>query len=127
MRNGILGACGLMLAVSALSAQQLTAPAADPGFVDAARAQDGSRVRALLSRTVDVNVRSQDGSTALLWAAHWNDVATADLLIRAGANANVSNDFGMTPLSRACTNGKCGARAAPARRGREPEYSNRHR
>jgi uncharacterized protein len=103
MRNLILGACGLMLAVSAMSAQP-TAPAADPGLVDAARTQDGSRLRALLSRRPDVNVRSDDGSTALLWAAHWNDVATADLLIRAGANANVSNDFGMTPLSRACTN-----------------------
>jgi ankyrin repeat protein len=39
-----------------------------------------------------------------LWAAHWNDAATADLLIRAQADANVANDFGMTPLSRACTN-----------------------
>jgi uncharacterized protein len=104
MRHAILGAWGLMLAVSAMSAQQLAAPAPDPGLVDAARTQDGSRVRALLTRKADVNVRSDDGSTALLWAAHWNDEATADLLIRAGANANVSNDFGMTPLSRACTN-----------------------
>ena len=105
MRNGILGACGLVLAVAAMSAQQLTAPAADPALVEAARTQDGSGVRARLGRKTDVNVRSDDGSTALLWAAHWNDVATAGLLIRAGANANVSNEFGMTPLSRACTNG----------------------
>jgi len=51
-----------------------------------------------------VNVRSGDGSTALLWAAHWNDLQTAELLIRAGADANVANDFRMTPLSQACTN-----------------------
>jgi ankyrin repeat protein len=53
---------------------------------------------------VDVNARSTDGSTALLWLAHWNDAATAELLLKAGADANAANDFGMTPLSQACTN-----------------------
>jgi ankyrin repeat protein len=77
----------------------------DLGLVDAARDQDQAKVRALLARKADVNVRAEDGSTALLWAAHWNDVATADLLIRARADTNVANDFGMTALSRACTNG----------------------
>src|SRR5262245_3894213 len=83
-------------------------PSAAPdelGLVDAAKDQDPARVRALLTQKADVNVRSEDGSTALLWAAHWNDVATADLLIRAQADPNIANDFGMTPLSRACTNG----------------------
>jgi uncharacterized protein len=77
----------------------------DLGLVDAVRSQDQTRVSALLARQVDVNVRAEDGSTALLWAAHWNDIATANLLIRARADANIANDFGMTPLSRACTNG----------------------
>ncbi len=49
--------------------------------------------------------RSHDGATALLWAAHWNDLETADLLIRAGANVNAANDLRTTPLSLACTNG----------------------
>ena len=96
------GACFVTLLVVVT---RLGAAADDPGLVDAARTQDQSKVRALLGRRADVNLRSADGSTALLWAAHWNDVPTADLLIRAGANANTSNDFGMTPLSRACTNG----------------------
>jgi len=83
-----------------------TAFAADDlGLVDAARSQDQPKVRALVDRKADVNARSADGSTALLWAAHWNDVATAELLLRARADANVANDFGMTALSRACTNG----------------------
>jgi len=96
-----------MLAVAALSAQQPRPEDATNslGLVEAARTQDGSRVRALLNRKVDANGRAEDGSTALLWVAHWNDVATADLLIRARADANLANDFGMTPLSRACTNG----------------------
>ncbi len=55
---------------------------------------------------VDVNIPQPDGSTALTWAAHWNDVETADLLIAAGANANAaSGDYGSTPLWEACVNG----------------------
>ena len=67
--------------------------------------QDLQRVRTLLDQHADVNVRSEDGSTALLWAAHWNDLQTAEVLVRAGADANAANDFRMTPLSQACTNG----------------------
>jgi len=79
--------------------------AADLRLVDAARNQDPQQVRTLLNQRVDVNARSGDGSTALLWAAHWNAVDTAALLIRAGADPNAANDFRMTPLSQACTNG----------------------
>jgi ankyrin repeat protein len=61
-----------------------------------------------VTQRADVNVRSADGSTALLWAAHWNDLATAELLLRAGADPNAANDFKMTPLSQACTNGNAG-------------------
>jgi uncharacterized protein len=76
----------------------------DLRLVDAVKNQDLHEVHALLGQHADVNVRSEDGSTALLWAAHWNDLQTAELLVRAGADANVANDFRMTPLSQACTN-----------------------
>ncbi len=104
MRAHYSGVAGVFL-MTWLAVGGPVAAADDLGLVDAARAQDSSSVRALLGRNADVNARSNDGSTALLWAAHWDDVATADLLIRARANANIANDFGMTPLSRACTNG----------------------
>jgi uncharacterized protein len=77
----------------------------DSRIVEAARNQDQQAVRALLNQKVDVNARSSDGSTALLWLAHWNDLDTANLLLAAGADANATNDFRMTPLSQACTNG----------------------
>ncbi len=81
------------------------AAAADAGLADAARNQDLKTVQSLLSQGADVNARSDDGSTALLWAAHWNDLNTAGLLLHAGADANAANDFQMTPLSQACVNG----------------------
>src|SRR5579862_3794639 len=47
----------------------------------------------------------QDGATPLHWAAHWNDLTTADRLIHEGADVNAANEYGVTPLSLACTNG----------------------
>jgi ankyrin repeat protein len=76
----------------------------DSRLVDAAKNQDAKAVRTLLSLKVDVNARSSDGSSALLWLAHWNDLDTAQLVLKAGADANAANDFRMTPLSQACTN-----------------------
>src|SRR3989475_8677434 len=100
-RQGVLWAFSLtlLMVVGAAAANE------DLRLVDAAKNQDAQQVRALLNGHPDVNVRSEDGSTALLWAAHWDDLRTAELLIRAGADANAANDFRMTPLSQACTNG----------------------
>jgi len=98
-RRGAIAA----LMVAGLSSVPITAAAVDRRLIDAVRAQDATQVRALLSGDVDVNARADDGSTALLWAAHWNDVPVAADLVRAGADANAANQFGMTPLSSACT------------------------
>jgi ankyrin repeat protein len=95
------------LAASILIVLMGGAMAADDGdlrLVEAARNRDQQAVRALLKQHVDANVRSHDGATALLWAAHWDDLGTADLLIGAGADVNAANDLAMTPLSLACTN-----------------------
>jgi len=91
--------------MSGLAAFAGTTGTSDTRLVDAAEHQDQKTVRGLLARKVDVNARSSDGSTALLWLAHWNDLDTANLLLGAGADANAANDYQMTPLSQACTNG----------------------
>ncbi len=88
-----------------LMAAGTKAVGADLRLVEAVRNQDQQQVRTLLHQQADVNARSGDGSTALLWAAHWSDLETTAMLIRAGADANAANDFRMTPLSEACTNG----------------------
>ncbi len=76
----------------------------DRRLVNAAADQDNAAIRALLKQHVDVNAARPDGSTALLWAVHWNDLETANLLLGAGANANSSDDHGVTPLHQAAQN-----------------------
>ena len=100
-RNGVAAAF-LMTVLAVIVGSAATG---DRRLIDAAKRQDTQAVRALLNQHVDVNARSEDGSTALLWAAHRNDAATVELLIRAGADANAANDFHITPLSLSCTNG----------------------
>jgi ankyrin repeat protein len=95
---------GTLCALLFILVTGVAAVAGNDEFVDAAKNQNWQQVRTLLVKTADVNHQSADGSTALLWAAHWNDLQTAELLVRAGADTNTANDFKMTPLSQACTN-----------------------
>ena len=92
----------------------------DLPLTEAVRARDLRKVRNLLGQKIDVNGRSTDGATALLWAVHGNDDDVADLLIQAGADANVSNDYRMTPLVLACTNANPGMVARLLKAGANP-------
>jgi ankyrin repeat protein len=103
MRVKALSLLGASLAL--LAPALLRAGAEDVRLIDAVRNHEPQTVRALLDKKVDPNTRGSDGGTALLWAAHWNDVESADLLIRAGADVNAANDLKVTPLSLACLNG----------------------
>ena len=62
-------------------------------------------VRTLLQKKADVNAPQIDGTTALHWAVQADDLETADLLIRAGANVSAANRAGATPLLLAAVNG----------------------
>ena len=81
------------------------ASASDLQLLEAVRNQNREAVRALLKQQVDVNAPQGDGATALHWAAHRDDLETADLLIRAGAKVNAATDLGVTPIALACANG----------------------
>jgi ankyrin repeat protein len=82
-----------------------TLPPSGPDVADAAQRQDGAALRDLLNRHSSVNARQTDGTTALHWAAHWNDTETVKLLIAAGADAKAANRYGATPLSEAAALG----------------------
>ena len=89
-----------LLALSSLAAGGVT-----PQVADAVKARKLSTLNTLLKQSANVNVPQADGTTALHWAAHWDDLPTVDLLLRAGANVNATNRYGVTPLFVAATGG----------------------
>ena len=76
-----------------------------PPVVEAVKDGRVETVRALLAKRVDPNTPEVDGTTALHWAAHHDNLAAADLLIKAGANVRAANRYGVTPLWLAGING----------------------
>jgi len=88
-----------------LSLGTLAATSSDLHLVEAVERGDREGVRSLLKQNADVNTAQADGTTALHWAAHRDDLETAELLIGAGADVNAANHYGIIPLSLACTNG----------------------
>jgi ankyrin repeat protein len=94
-----------ILLLSASVALTSTAYAAGADAANAVQSRDADALKALLRQRVDVNAAQADGTTALHWAAHWNDVETVNLLLKAGANAKAANRYGATPLSEAVVSG----------------------
>src|SRR5579871_4937282 len=97
----------LLIAVAGVAsiayAAELRGP--DTRVADAAQSHDLTQLRALIKQHVAVNTPQADGTTALEWAAHWNDADAVDLLIAAGADARAGNRYGATPLSEAANLG----------------------
>ena len=75
--------------------------AAGAPLVDAVKSGNRAAALTLLEQRVDVNTPEPDGTTALHWAVHQNDLDLTERLVRAGANVNAKNDYGATPMSEA--------------------------
>jgi len=80
-----------------------TVAASDAELLEAAKVQDWETVRSLLGQ-VNVNARQADGSTTLTWAAHWDAGEVAQQLLKSGADPDLGNDYGVTPLFLAIKN-----------------------
>jgi ankyrin repeat protein len=74
-------------------------------LLDAVKRQDEAGVRLLIKQKADPEARQADGTTALHWAAHRNNLGIAQALLHAGAKVNVVNELGVTPLVLAGENG----------------------
>ena len=92
-----------MLAVFAVSV--FAAPNVDLRVLEAAKNQDQASLHSLLRQKADVNAADVDGMTALIWAAHLDDLDSVKLLLAAGANAKAANRYEVTALSEAANSG----------------------
>src|SRR5262247_1283532 len=72
---------------------------------NAAQKRDMTTLRTLIQQHIDANAAQPDGTTALHWAAHWNDLEAVNLLLRAGADSKATNRYGATPISEAVATG----------------------
>ncbi|HLK46545.1 MAG TPA: ankyrin repeat domain-containing protein [Bryobacteraceae bacterium] len=88
---GVLAGLGLVASAFGASSE----------VADAAQRRDWAAVRSLAARQAGVNAAQPDGTTALQWAAHWNDADSVKLLLAAGANPKLANRYGVSPLSEA--------------------------
>ena len=70
----------------------------DPRLIDAVKAGDRARVRALLKQPAELTRTEADGTTALHWAVRADDLETVRLLLAAGADVNAATREGITPL-----------------------------
>jgi ankyrin repeat protein len=106
-------ACVVMLA-------SLSAHAAQSALADAAENKDWNAVLARIKTKADVNVAQADGTTALHWAVHHDDLAMTRALLAAGANVSATNNYEVPPLSLACVNGSDGIIRALLDAGADP-------
>jgi ankyrin repeat protein len=91
----------VVLAWSAASA----VVAADSTLIDAVKGKQHEAAVALIEKGADVRAREVDGTTALHYAAHYEDADLVKRLLKAGADVKAVNDYGATALSEAAVTG----------------------
>jgi ankyrin repeat protein len=108
MKRQRYGRYGIVVLLAVVGPVAAGAAPREAPLVDAVKAGNVQAVRTLLP-SVDVNAPEVDGTTALHWAVHRDDLEMVDLLLRAGANASAANRYGVKPLSLAAVNGSAPA------------------
>ncbi len=95
-----------------------------PPLVAAARDREIDRALGLIAAGADVNARAPDGSTALIWAVHYDEVPLIDRLLKAHADVRAANDFGATAMSQAAIFGDTSVIEKLVRAGADVESPN---
>jgi ankyrin repeat protein len=111
----------VVLPLALLAAASLPAVATHAGgLADAAKGGAADTARALLEQRADPNDRDADGTTALHWAVHHDDLELAAALLDAGADPRAANRYGATPLYVASERGNAAVVTQLLERGADP-------
>ena len=99
----------------------------DVRLVEAMKNQDTNAVHALIQQGVDVNVPYTDSTTALHWAAYWEDAEAAALLLRGRRQPQRDERARSAPTAPRLSepNRRGGRRAAPREGQAQPGSADR--
>lgn len=110
-----------ILAVVSISLISATAQAE---LLDAAEEGSAPAVIAALADGADVNERSADGTTAIMFAAYYGDFDLVEALIESGANVSLQNQFGTSAITEAAIIGHTEILRALLAAGADPNFEN---
>jgi ankyrin repeat protein len=83
-------------------------PDLDAKLLEAAQKPNPTDVRALLAAGADANARSADGSTPMIYAAHFGDIGSVQALLGAKGDPNLTNRYGVGPMHEAALRADAG-------------------
>jgi ankyrin repeat protein len=98
----VRGWCAALMVCAAVS---VSAAASSFPLIDAVKAGDRTRVRALVKQRSELTRAEADGTTALHWAVRADDAELVRMLLSAGADVRAATREGITPLALAAING----------------------
>ena len=80
----------------------------DSKLLDAAQKTRPADIQALLAAGADANARAADGSTPMVYAAHFGDVDSVQALLGAKGDPNLTNRYGIGPMHEAALRADAG-------------------
>jgi ankyrin repeat protein len=90
-----------LASLCALSLRAFGASDLDAKLLEAEQNASPADVRALLAAGADANARAADGSTAMIFAAHFGDADGVRALLAAKGDPNLTNRYGVGPMHEA--------------------------
>ncbi|HUN26031.1 MAG TPA: ankyrin repeat domain-containing protein [Steroidobacteraceae bacterium] len=100
LRRGGIAVLGALLAAGAGLGVAFADDAPSP-LIEAAQAGNERAALALVARGANVNARSPDGTTALMWAAENDEVDLTRALLKKGADVAAVNLYGTSAMQQA--------------------------
>ena len=114
----------LTAALLAATAPGWAAAQSPPALVSAAQSGETSVALTLIHNGAKVDAAADDGTSALQWAVHRDDLPLIDALLAAHANVRAANDYGSTAMSEAAIFGDVAVIGKLLRAGADVESAN---